>query len=250
MKKCATQLHLGKTNKKQMKGNKRINVKSTTLENAKRQMLMTEFSVQLHVCERCKIRFQSDYHLKFHFELNPKHVTSPNPQLGIKKRLVRKSKYRIPLESLNEDILIHVCRYLRLQTLTCFITAFPKLLIVHGMKSIWLIAFAKAIPSKTWIGRKYEQVRDIDQFIVGFDQNRYYYLQDIFSRHQIKAKQYMNSYMCDEGIVDARRNVLWSYEKNWKNLSKKRFSSPLYNFSCFSREEKVNDTLSWIIEDW
>ena len=79
-------------------------------------------------CHRCKKKFISIYHRSLH----------TRGDRNCPWRPLDKPKYK--LEYLNEEILLHIASYLSFDfdnSLTNFIHALPRVLFLHGIKSLW-----------------------------------------------------------------------------------------------------------------
>ena len=128
----------------------------------KRQSIITNFFTTIKYgrkiyCKNCKRIFISKYHLQFHLKAVSCSLTDSKPFLR--------------LENLEEHILVKIAEYLILPNLASFIIALPRLLICHGMKTVWLKSVA-GIDNQTMRVVKHRKfiMYSIDHFLVGHNQ--------------------------------------------------------------------------------
>lgn len=138
-------------------------------------------------CHKCKRIFASMYHLKNH------KLQKCQPNNGIPY---------LSLQHMNEEELIRITAYLDLKNLINLIIALPRLLIVHGMRVLWMRTFenCRYTPWR-WICRNVQEIRDIDFFFVALKQGK---MDDYES-----LSSYFSSYINGIKNCETRRACIW-----------------------------------------
>lgn len=150
-------------------------------------------------CARCRRAFKSRYHLKFHREIGCfLHKSHALPFLS--------------LECLDEEMLTLIASYLDFESLCKLLESLPRLLLCHGMKSLWnRVLFREAnceIGRCAFISNNWRRLRFYDVFFEGRDQGRY-------SARTIRCKNFILKYKNKDDWRACRRKTLWS--KNASN---------------------------------
>ena len=136
--------------------------------SVKHYFLAANFSKsKIYYCEECRRKFESKYHLKYHLS-----ITAPcrNPYIERSK-----DKPHTLLQNMSDEILYLISDFLLLKDLVNFIRALPRLLICHGMKTLWLrrmdYQHPRFVPNKMtdvkicWLMRNNLALLNIDHFI-------------------------------------------------------------------------------------
>ena len=167
------------------------------MSKTKRQARVTDFYQVTHrsgrvFCSKCKRIFISIYHL-YHHQENFCRYAEKRPFLS--------------LEILNEEILVEIARFLPLKSLLSLIKALPRLLLAHGMKSVWDRTFLNdrmvALFRCDWMKKNLRMIRSVDYFLIARDQGRY-------RRNSVHARTYAKQYCNRKNHRENRRTILWS----------------------------------------
>ena len=109
----------------------KIHNKKWRQTSVKHYFLATNFSKSnINYCEDCRRKFESRYHLKYHLS-----TTAPCRDPYVERS---KDAPHTLLQNMSDEILYLVSDYLLLRDLVSFIQALPRLLICHGMKTLWM----------------------------------------------------------------------------------------------------------------
>ena len=132
----------------------------------KHYFLATNFSKSKIYCEDCRRKFESRYHLKYHLS-----TTAPcrNPYIEPSK-----DRPYTSLQNMSDEVLYLISDFLLLKDLVSFIEALPRLLICHGMKTLWIERMDRRHPRFTsrkmytsvhWLIANERKLLSIDHFI-------------------------------------------------------------------------------------
>ena len=110
---------------------KKIHNKKWRQTSVKHYYLATNFSKSnINYCEECRRKFESRYHLKYHLS-----TSAPCRDPYVERS---KDAPHTLLQNMSDEILYLVSDFLLLRDLVSFIQALPRLLICHGMKTLWM----------------------------------------------------------------------------------------------------------------
>ena len=134
----------------------------------------TNFSNSKIYCEYCRRKFESRYHLKYHLS-----TTAPcrNPYIEPSE-----DRPYTSLQNMSDEVLYLISDFLLLKDLVSFIEALPRLLICHGMKTLWIERMDRRHPRFTsrkmytsvqWLRANEKKLSSIDYFIYTRSQGNY-----------------------------------------------------------------------------
>jgi hypothetical protein len=171
-------------------------------------------------CEDCRRKFQSLYHLNYHLSsAMPCRDSREGPSIDEPHTLI---------QHMPEEILYLICDFFLFKDLVNFICALPRLLVCHGMKTLWSQRMNRQHPrfnpskmhvSMCWLIANETKLLEIESFIN-------IYMQGNNSRDYDDMEEYHNAiYRLYWNGIPCRRARIWNlnqYARKYNNAMWRR----------------------------
>ncbi len=174
----------------------------------------------MYNCVRCKTQFESIFHLENHL---------------CEGKSRYRGKPRLRLQNLHDAVILSIARHLSLLDLVSFIDALPRLMIIHGLRKVWLGKYS---------ARKIQQDRvDYQYFSLENYQNKNesYSMVDRRGFLLISLHKSVHRYAMHEIILRASKRIEYPYQTRSCQHCEKCKQFCLFRKRRFQVERKINE---------